>query len=351
MSATLLSRSRLEEILARFETLKPIVVVGDVGIDKYTYGNVTRISPEAPVPVLEVTKEWPKLGLAANISHNLETLRVASTLCGVVGDDLRATQFESLLEECGLKTWGIVRSSDRPTTYKERVTTSGQQICRIDYETSQPIDQATATKLLDRVGDFGRDHGAIIIEDYAKGTLTSEVLSRLIALGREQKKMVAVDPGRTTPPSFYMGATLLKPNLKEALVMAEALGYREKDIGKLCELLVDKLKLEKIVITLGADGMALLDTKAIASSSDKAELLTIPTAATEVFDVSGAGDTAISLLVSALEAGATLAEAAWISNCGAGVVVGKKGTATVNQEEILDFYERLTKRLNKSKSK
>lgn len=340
MHATLLSRARLEEILARFETLRPIMVVGDVGIDKYTYGNVTRISPEAPVPVLEVTKEWLKLGLAANISHNLESLKIASTLCGVVGDDVRATQFEALLEECGLKTWGIVRGGARPTTYKERVTTSGQQICRIDYESSHPIDHGTAEKLLGRVDDFSSDHGAIIIEDYAKGTLTNEVLSKLISKGKESGRMVAVDPGRTTPPSFYQGATLLKPNLKEALSMAEALGHREKNVGKVAELLVDKLKLQKIVITLGAEGMALLDT------TDSNGMITIPTAATEVFDVSGAGDTAISLIVAALEAGATLSEAAWISNCGAGVVVGKKGTATVNQGEILEFYERLVRRLS-----
>ena len=286
-----------------------------------------------------MTKEWLKLGLAANISHNLETLKVASTLCGVVGDDVRAAQFESLLEECGLKTWGIVRGPERPTTYKERVTTSGQQICRIDYESSHAIDQATAEKLLDRVRDFSKDHGAIIIEDYAKGTLTNEVLSKLIAMGKETGRMIAVDPGRTTPPSFYQGATLLKPNLKEALSMAEALGFREKNVSKVAELLVDKLKLEMIIITLGAQGMALLDT------TSKDGLVTIPTAATEVFDVSGAGDTAISLLVSSLEAGANLTEAAWISNCGAGIVVGKKGTATVNQAEILEFYERLVKRL------
>ncbi len=336
----IITKERFNDITSKFQTLEPIIVVGDVGIDKYTFGEVKRISPEAPVPILEVTKEWLKLGLAANISHNLKTLGVKSTLCGVVGDDNNANVFDNLLEDEQLNTWGIVRSQSRPTIFKERVTTNTQQICRIDYESSEPIDEQTEKKLFQRVEGFAESHKALIIEDYAKGTLTKGLIHSLIEKFKGMQKLVAVDPGRSTPPLYYKGATLLKPNLSEAKLMVENLGYKEKKLESIAKILVDKLELQMLVITLGPDGMALLDTK------NQPELKIIPTVATEVFDVSGAGDTAISVLTSSLIAGATLEEAAWIGNCASGVVVGKKGTATVNLEELHSFYQQLLKKVH-----
>lgn len=336
---TLPKESRLTEILNQFQNLDPMLVVGDIGIDKYTYGEVKRISPEAPVPILEVTKEWQKLGLAANISHNLKTLDVNSTLCGVVGNDKNASSFEHLCEESDLKTWGLVRCDERPTIFKERVTTNTQQICRIDYEKNIPLSSEVEEQLLRRVEDFADDHGSIILEDYFKGTLTPKVLQELIKFFKSKGKLVAVDPGRFTPPEYYKNAGLLKPNLVEARMMAESLASREKEPAKLAQLLAEKLSVEKVVITLGGEGMVLLDTLG------DGKVHHIPTVANEVYDVSGAGDTAISLLTAALQAGATLEEAAWIGNCGSGVVVGKKGTATVNQQELLEFYQQLAKRL------
>lgn len=335
----LISEKRFTELTEKFNKIDPIVVVGDVGIDKYTFGEVKRISPEAPVPVLEVTKEWLKLGLAANISHNLKTLGVKSTLCGVVGSDNNANVFDTLLEDEQLNTWGIVRATNRPTIFKERVTTNTQQICRIDYENCEEIDQATQNKLIGRIDEFSKNHGAVIIEDYAKGTLSKNVIAHLISTFKAEKKLVAVDPGRSTPPLFYKGASLLKPNLVEAKAMVEGLGYKEKNLEKMAQILVEKLELEMLVITLGAEGMGLLDTK------NKTGLTIIPTVANEVFDVSGAGDTAISVLTSALLAGATLEEAAWIGNCASGVVVGKKGTATVDLTELHSFYQQLVKKI------
>jgi D-glycero-beta-D-manno-heptose-7-phosphate kinase len=335
----LISLSRFNEITKKFNQITPIVVVGDVGIDKYTFGEVKRISPEAPVPVLEVTKEWLKLGLAANISHNLKTLGVASTLCGVVGEDNNANVFDALLEDEKLNTWGIVRSGGRPTIFKERVTTNTQQICRIDYESSEYIDEATEGKLMLRVDEFAKTHSAVIIEDYAKGALTKKVIAHIIKKFKDENKLVAVDPGRSTPPLFYKGAHLLKPNLAEAKVMVESLGYKEKKLEVIAQILIEKLEIEKLIITLGADGMALLDVK------NQPQLKIIPTVANEVFDVSGAGDTAISALTSALLAGATLEEAAWIGNCASGVVVAKKGTATVDLNELHHFYDELVKKM------
>ena len=206
MMKDILSLSRFNEITSKFTSIDPIVVVGDVGIDKYTFGEVRRISPEAPVPVLEVTKEWLKLGLAANISHNLNTLGVKSTLCGVVGEDNNANLFDNLLEDEKLNTWGIVRTKSRPTIFKERVTTNTQQICRIDYESSDYIDEETEQKILIRIDEFVKNHQALIIEDYAKGTLTKSLIASLISKFKSNGKLVAVDPGRTTPPLFYKGA-------------------------------------------------------------------------------------------------------------------------------------------------
>jgi rfaE bifunctional protein kinase chain/domain len=332
-----LSDERFQKIVSSFKTLGKIAIVGDVGIDRYTQGQVRRISPEAPVPIVEVEMEWEKLGLSANIAHNLKELGISSTICSVIGDDRRASRFESLLEESSLSTWGIVRDPTKPTVYKERIITSAQQVCRIDYEDKTPIHHDVEVKLLERFADFVKDHDAIILEDYAKGTLTENVIKKIINLGREKKCLICVDPGTSTPPLFYKGASLLKPNLKEAKLMVESLGYtyEEKSVEQMAEILIDKLDLDKLVITLGAQGMALLDRH------DKNGLLTIPTVAQEVFDVSGAGDTTISLLTAGLLAGASLCEAAWIGNCGAGVVVAKKGTATVNQEELKIFFNRL----------
>ncbi len=332
-----ISQTRFEEIISKFSDLDPILVVGDVGIDKYTYGEVNRISPEAPVPVLEVTKEWHKLGLAANVTDNLKSLEVESTLCGVTGMDRNGDLFDELLEERSLKTWGIVRSDSRQTTFKERVTTSMQQVCRVDYETSTDLDDVSRRKVLDRVGDFSGEHSSVILEDYGKGLFTETLTKDLITHFKNQGKMIFVDPSRTTPALYYKGASLLKPNRVESEVLARQLGYAEKNIETRLEVLAEKLDLDMIIITLGADGMALLDRK------NNIKPTIIPTVASEVFDVSGAGDTAISAIAAALSSGATLEEAAWVGNCASGVVVAKKGTARVNRAELLEFFIKISK--------
>jgi rfaE bifunctional protein kinase chain/domain len=335
----MINEKRFEEILSQFQSLNPVMVVGDVGVDKYTYGEVRRISPEAPVPVLEVSKEWHKLGLAANVTDNLQSLGVASTLCGIIGDDNMGNTFEHLLEEHRLKTWGLVRVSNRSTILKERVITNTQQICRIDYESKENIDEETKSKLLSRTKSLNNNHSALIIEDYGKGLISEDVSQALINNYLEMGKIICVDPSRTTPPLWYKGATLLKPNRVEAMMMVEHLGYKEKDISKIASILVEKLQLKKIIITLSSEGMALLDTE------KDGKIHIIPTVANEVFDVSGAGDTAISAITASLIAGASLEEAAWIGNCASGVVVGKKGTALVNQEELKLFYQNLKLKL------
>lgn len=334
----ILTPERFNEIVTSFSRLNPVLVVGDLGVDKYTYGEVKRISPEAPVPVLEVTKEWNKLGLAANVSDNLKSLGVESSLCGVIGDDSRANLVEHLLEERGLKTWGLVRDPSRHTTYKERVTTDIQQICRVDYETKTELDSDILRRVTNRIVEFSENHAGVIIEDYGKGLFNESLCQDVIRSFKERGLLTAVDPSRTTPPLWYKGVHLLKPNRLEAHMMVEALGYfKERDLNKIAEILVEKLELEKIIITLGADGMAMLDTKT------HGQLKVIPTAANEVFDVSGAGDTAIAAISSSLLSGASLEEAAWIGNCASGVVVRKRGTALCSLDELRDYYSNLNK--------
>jgi rfaE bifunctional protein kinase chain/domain len=337
----ILTSEKFESIVLNFKNLKPLLVIGDLGVDKYTFGEVKRISPEAPVPVLEVQKEWNKLGLAANVSDNLQSLDVASTLCGVIGDDSRAALVENLLEERGLKTWGLVRDPSRHTTYKERITTATQQICRVDYETKDAVSEDIGRRIAARVKEFSDGHSGAIIEDYGKGLFSLELCQKIINEFKEKKLLVAVDPSRSTPPLWYKGATLLKPNRLESHMMVEALGYfKERKLETIAQVLVEKLQLEKIIITLGADGMAMLDTK------NGGELQIIPTAANEVFDVSGAGDTAIAAITSALISGASLEEAAWVGNCAAGVVVKKRGTALCSKEELREYFLNLRKLMN-----
>lgn len=334
----MISQARFNELIDKFSQIKPILVIGDVGVDKYSYGAVNRISPEAPVPVLEVSKEWMKLGLAANVSDNLQHLGVPSTLCGVIGEDKNADTIEDLLEESNLKTWGLVRDAERMTTFKERVVTETQQICRIDYETKDAISNDTYSRLKDRFEEFKNAHSSIIVEDYGKGLFRETVLSYLIAEAKELNIPLLVDPSRTTPAHWYKGAALLKPNQVESELMCQSLGYlKTSSVEERAKILVDKLKLEKIIITLGAHGMALLDTKG------DGLLHEIPTVAKEVFDVSGAGDTAISTISAALSSGASLVEAAWLGNCASGVVVGKKGTALVSVAELKDSFSLLNK--------
>jgi len=333
----MITLDKFESIINMFDKIDPILVVGDVGVDKYTKGEVKRISPEAPVPIVEVYEEWNKLGLAANVIDNLNSLNIKSTLCGVIGNDSNASVLEHLLEEINLSTWGVIRCDDRMTTFKERVVTQIQQVCRVDYETNKKMSDDTVKRMLERVTEFVTNHSAIILEDYGKGIFCKDFTQSLINLGKEHGKFIAVDPSRTTDPLFYKGVDLLKPNKIESELMVKSLGYTETNVETISKILIDKLNLKQLIITLGSEGMAITDL------STGGVMKKIPTVAREVFDVSGAGDTAISTIVASIAAGATLEEAAWIGNCASGVVVGKKGTALVNQKELREIFYQLEK--------
>lgn len=337
-----ISAERFEAILNQTKKLSPILVLGDIGLDKYTYGEVSRISPEAPVPVLEVHKEWKKLGLAANVADNLQALEVKTSICGILGQDSNADLILQLLEDHHIGSTGVLKITKRMTTFKERVTTSAQQICRIDYETKEPISSDSTSKLLDKVNNMATVHSALILEDYAKGMLSEQLIQESIATFRNANKIVTIDPSRQTPAIFYKGATLLKPNMLEAKILAEQLGFKDNgkdDVEKISNLLLDKLNLDIVVITMGAKGVAITDR----DKYNKTQI--IPTYAREVFDVSGAGDTFVSVLTACLVAGGDIYEACTIANLAAGVVVGKKGTAVTSQLELRKFFKLVTSNL------
>ena len=330
----IIDQNRFHQITENFKNIQDILVVGDVGLDYYIFGTVDRISPEAPVPVLRVTKEEQKLGMAANICHNIYSLGGKSSLISIIGDDKRGNTLQRLMKNEGVNLDHLVVKKDVTTISKERILTSRQQICRVDYEDAFPSFSEDNLKLAMKSYEAKLQQvNFVILEDYSKGLFTEKTTRQFIDLGKSSNKFVAVDPGRGKPASLYYGASLLKPNLTEARELVHSLGYSETNVSDMIEILLDKLELKMIAITLGPEGLALYDREVGGKVS------IIPTVASEVFDVSGAGDTVIATMAMALSAGATLVEAGHIANVAAGVVVSKSGTATVNLKELNSYYE------------
>jgi rfaE bifunctional protein kinase chain/domain len=313
---------------------KRILIVGDVGVDRYTEGSVERISPEAPVPIVFVQEEKLKLGLAANVADNVKTLGGAPYLVGVVGKDRGAQDFRLLLRRNGIPASYLIADGTRRTVLKERIVSDRQQLLRVDYESQHPMDGKIGTEVLDQVEALLPKVDWVIVEDYAKGLIGAELARKIFALARSHKKNVAVDPNTKTLLSIYRGAYLLTPNTREAEALA---GMRISDAASLAQAgfkLLEGASARHIVITRGKDGMAIF-------TRGSSEIVLIPTYAREVYDVSGAGDTVISMLALALSSGASIEEAAVLGNLAAGVEVGKRGTATVSPDEVrtaLEFF-------------
>jgi len=320
----------LEKLLQGI-TARKILVVGDIIVDHFVWGTVSRISPEAPVPVVNVTKEEFLLGGGANVLHNIYSLGGEAVLCGIIGDDDMGLRLKGLLQDLGASIDGLVKGK-RPTTVKTRVVAQGQQVVRFDREqVGEPSDKtiASMTTFLDQnMADFD----AIIISDYYKGVIGQTLMKQLLARVAEVEKVqgkkipVVVDPKPSQPERFY-GASLITPNHLEAEKMSGMTINTTEDLRIATALLLEKTGCQAVLITRGESGMALLE-------KDK-ELLVIPTTAQAVFDVTGAGDTVIAALALGLAAKASFSDAAALANIAAGVVVGKIGTATVNKEELL----------------
>jgi D-glycero-beta-D-manno-heptose-7-phosphate kinase len=320
-----------KKVLAKLDNLKApkILVVGDVGIDQYVTGGVKRISPEAPVPVVEVKNEFYRLGLSTNVAQNIRSLGGTAVLLSVTGDDESGVYLQKLLQEANISTEHLVKDNSRPTTRKIRVMSGMHHIVRVDYEEKKPISSSLQTKILDTVKRQITGIDGVILQDYAKGVLSKELNQQIIALCRQHKKPVFTDPNDKTPLENYQHVTLMTPNLKEALALAkwdrDAEDVSESEVHELGRTIQSKLQSEYMIITRSKDGMTLFENNRV---------LDVPTFARQVYDVTGAGDTVISALAMALLSGFTLEEACIFANFAAGLVVAKVGSATCTVDEI-----------------
>ena len=320
--------AEIEPILDRAGELK-ILVLGDLILDEYLWGRVERISPEAPVQVVEwQSSEWV-LGGAANVAANLAAVGVHVIVGGIVGSDPPGEQILKLLEGRGIQHEGVVEDPQRPTTHKVRVIAHSQQVVRIDREVHRDISGEVEQELIDWIGDILPGVHGVICSDYMKGALSPSVLAFVAGQARTMGKWLLVDP-KGKDYGRYRGAHVLTPNLKEAELACGRPLQSEREIEEGGQSLIDTLGLEAVLITRGRDGLSLC-TRGL-------EGYHLPAAAREVYDVTGAGDTAISFFALALFAGADLKTAAHLPNGAAGIVVGKVGTATVGREELLAHW-------------
>jgi D-glycero-beta-D-manno-heptose-7-phosphate kinase len=317
--------ARLKKIFSDFQDQK-VVVLGDLMLDEYIWGRVKRISPEAPVPVVEVQTESLRLGGAANVALNLLAMGARPLLVGLVGRDRTGQRLISEAGRHGLVTRGILAETGRHTTIKTRVIAHHQHVVRIDKEATHHLEEKTAAKLVSILEKALDGASALLFEDYNKGVLTPKVINLAIGLAKAQGALVTVDPKFDNFFS-YKGATVFKPNQQET---EQALGIRitnEKTLLAAGRTLQDRFPGSAILITRGEHGLALFEKKTVTH---------IPTVAREVYDVSGAGDTTIAALTLCLASGATLGEAAHIANQAAGIEVGKVGIAPVSKQELWD---------------
>jgi len=304
------------------------MVLGDLMLDRYLWGQVSRISPEAPVPVVEIEEEYSRLGGAANVGNNIAALGAVPYLVGLVGDDNSGRELQELIATQGLPTHGIVVDRERPTTVKTRVIAHNQHVVRTDRENRAKLSDEMCRRVQSVIVELLPQIDAVIIEDYNKGLITEDVIQFVIAAAKAQGKVVTVDPKFDHFFDFRQ-ATIFKPNRHEA---EAALGMRLRTQEQLIEaahVLFERLRCNCLLITLGEAGMAVFTNRA-------QEVQFIPTHARKVHDVSGAGDTVISMATLALLADASFIEASTLANYAAGIVCGEVGIVPITPELLLE---------------
>ena len=307
---------------------KSILVVGDTMVDRFVWGKVSRISPEAPVPVVEVTKETQTLGGAGNVANNITSLGAKAYIITVIGDDLDGLCMKEMLKNKSINTDFVIVDKQRPTTLKTRIVASNQQVVRVDKEVKGFFSGKTEVSILNNIDEVIKKVDGVIISDYAKGIVTDKVLKKIITLAKKKKIPVTVDP-KVENFKKYKHITCMTPNTKEAIegMNAQHQGIKtDEDIARLGKKILKLLQSQSVLITRGEKGMTIIE---------KNKVTHIPTRAKEVYDVTGAGDTVIATMTLALAAKCKLVEAAEIANFAAGIVVGKVGTATVTVDEII----------------
>ena len=317
--------SHLAQLVEQLPNAK-VLCIGDVMLDRFVYGSVTRISPEAPIPIIRVERESAMLGGAGNVARNATALGASVRFLSLVGDDLPGREvMEYVANDKGVEPY-IQIERNRPTTIKTRYIAGGQQLLRSDNETTATLAAPTISNLSALAAQLAPDVSAIILSDYGKGVLHGDVVAATIAAARKAVKPVIVDP-KGTDYSIYRGATVVTPNRAEAQAATGIDIQSDEDAIAAATKIITECGIENVLLTRSQDGMTLV--------TSKGEATHLPTEAREVFDVSGAGDTVVACLASAIAGGASLSDAARIANVAAGIVVGKIGTAVVYPDELI----------------
>ena len=322
-----LTTQRANAILDKIRDCR-VVVLGDVMLDEFVWGDVTRISPEAPVPVVDVRRESIHLGGAANVLANLISLGARSTIIGVIGDDAGGERLRENLNSLGTGLDSLIIDKSRPSTLKTRIIAHNQLVVRADRERRTPVSSEIEDKIIAQVKDALTDANAFVISDYDKGAITPRILAEVLPFAYERLP-VLVDP-KLRNFGLYRPATLITPNHHEALRMTNTEDDSNEGLYEAAKLIQERLGCDSVLITCGDRGMLLL--------KEDGQPAFVKTAAREVYDVTGAGDTVIATLAAGLGAGASMIEAATLANQAAGIVVGKVGTATADSNELRNVF-------------
>jgi D-beta-D-heptose 7-phosphate kinase / D-beta-D-heptose 1-phosphate adenosyltransferase len=307
-----------------------IAVIGDLMLDEYLWGHIERISPEAPVPILNVVRRSSTLGGAGNVVENLRGFGAEVIVFGVVGEDQTGQQVRDLLRSHGADTAGVITDAPRTSTRKARLMSleHGQQVFRLDEESTSTLDAGVENKIIGMIRAMTDGIQAIVCSDYLKGVLSKSVLASAFEVARERGIRSIVAP-KDSNPEKYRGAHVLMPNSRELMQLARAIDKSDDSMQRSARQLIADLSLEGLVVTRGSEGMSLFE-----GTDNDFRQVDIPTTARSVYDVTGAGDTAIAAFAAAVASGSDLETAARVANIAAGVKVGKRGTASVSLEEI-----------------
>lgn len=322
-----INRLKLQEAIEKFSSAN-VLVIGDIIVDHFIWGNVSRISPEAPVPVVNVTDESLLLGGSANVLHNLYDLGARATLCGVIGYDLMGQHLLQLLQQMDSPTAGVIKTHDRPTTKKTRIVAQSQQVVRFDREKTDPLPAETLHAQCSFIEANIASFDAVIISDYCKGVVCGRLMDHLRRLVSRHHVPMIVDP-KPSHATLFKGATIITPNHREAEKMSGVTICDDESLFQAAAALLQRLDSTAVLITRGEAGMTLLEKEK--------PIFTIPTVAKEIYDVTGAGDTVIASLALGLASGLSFAEAATLANFAAGIVVAKIGTATASAKELMEL--------------
>ena len=322
-----LTKTRVAEILQKLRD-RYVLVLGDVMLDEFVWGDVTRISPEAPVPVVDVRRESMHLGGAANVLANLLALGARGAVVGVVGNDAAGLKLQTGLRDLGVQDQYLLVDESRPSTTKTRIIAHSQLVVRADRESRSPVTGKLEEKIVTCLKEALKQADAFVVSDYDKGVVTPAILREILPVAYEQAP-VLVDP-KLRNFNAYRPATLVTPNHLEALRMSDSQDHSDDGSHHAAKVIREKLGCDAVLITRGDRGMMLLE--------GDGQPVYVETAAREVYDVTGAGDTVIATLAGALATGATMLEAATLANHAAGIVVGKVGTATASAEELIQTF-------------